>query len=179
MIYQLSQDYYVRGLQENDLDGDYPTWFEDQEINNYNSHGKFPKNKYWFQSYYDSLNNEEHLVWAICHTSDGHIGNISLQSISFINRNAELAILIGNKKHWGQSVGIRAAEALIKHGFLKLNLERIYCGTADTNLGMKNLALKLGMTEEGRRRNHLFLEGNWVDAIEYGILRTEFIKRNS
>jgi RimJ/RimL family protein N-acetyltransferase len=55
-----------------------------------------------------------------------------------------------------------------------LNLERIHCGTAAGNAGMQGLARKLGMREEGRRRSHLFLEGERVDVLEYGILREEF-----
>jgi len=39
---------------------------------------------------------------------------------------------------------------------------------------MRKLALAMGMREEGRRRNHLWLDGGWVDVIEFGILRAEF-----
>ena len=38
---------------------------------------------------------------------------------------------------------------------------------------MRRLALGLGMREEGCRRAHLWLDGSWVDMIEYGILRKE------
>ena len=66
-----------------------------------------------------------------------------------------------------------AARAIIEHGFRKLNLHRIYCGTAGTNTAMKRLAVKLGMTQEGTRRQHVFLDGCWADVIEYGLLRIE------
>jgi RimJ/RimL family protein N-acetyltransferase len=177
MIYQLPNGYYVRGLRESDLDGPYPEWFENQEANRYNSHGNFPRTKKWFRGFYENLDGEDRIVWAICHKEDGHIGSISLQSLSFINRNAEFAILIGDNRHWGKSVGVNAGLILLRHGFLKLNIERVYCGTAATNLSMQKLALKLGMLEEGRRRKHLFLEGAWVDMLEYGILKDEFMKR--
>ncbi|MBM4229579.1 MAG: GNAT family N-acetyltransferase [Gammaproteobacteria bacterium] len=39
---------------------------------------------------------------------------------------------------------------------------------------MQKLARALGMQEEGRRRSALFLEGAWVDVLEYGVLRDEF-----
>jgi len=71
-------------------------------------------------------------------------------------------------------VGQEAAHRLIEHGFFKLNLERVHCGTTSNNIGMRRLALNLGMREEGVRRRHLFIEGEWVDMIEYGLLRTEF-----
>ena len=173
MSIQLGKDYYVRAFQEEDLYGAYPSWFEDQEVCKYNSHGNFFKTSEYFREFYKSLNSEDRVVWGICHNQDGHIGNISLQSISLINRNAEFAILLGDKRHWGKGVGGLAGATLISHGFRNLNLERIYCGTAETNNGMRKLATSLGMREEGRRRSHLYLSGEWVDVIEYGILRSD------
>ncbi|WP_419902617.1 GNAT family N-acetyltransferase [Kiloniella sp.] len=177
MIYQLPNDYYVRALRESDLGNAYPAWFEDQKATRYNSHGKFPKTQNWFQEFYEGLNREDRVVWAVCHKADGHIGNVSLQGLSFVNRNAEFAILIGDRRHWGKSLGLDVGRTLFRHGFLKLNLTRIYCGTAENNFGMKKLAQKLGMQEEGRRRKHLFLDGEWVDMLEFGVLRDEFLDR--
>jgi len=179
MIYKVSSEYFVRPLCENDIYGPYPSWFEDQDVCRYNSHGVFPKTEGWFKAFYDNLNSEEQIVWAICHRTDGHIGNISLNGISLINRNAEFAILVGDRRHWQKSVGVDAGTALLRHGFLKLNLERVYCGTAATNNGMQALAKRLGMVEEGRRRKHLFLEGDWVDMLEFGVLKEEFLGRDS
>lgn len=175
-MYDLQSGYYVRSMRETDLRGNYPTWFEDQEVTRYSTHGKFLKNDTWFRGFYDDLNREDRVVWAICHNDDGHIGNASLQQISFVNRNAEFAILIGDKRHWGKSLGANVGEMALRHGFLKLNLERIYCGTAQTNVAMQKLASKLGMQEEGLRRSHLYLEGKWIDMLEYGILKREFLE---
>lgn len=176
MIYELNREYYIRSLKESDLDGPYPSWFEDQDVCKYNSHGSFQKNKNWFRTFYEGLNKEDQVVWAICHKEDGHIGNVALQNLSFINRHAAFSILLGNKKHWGKSVGQLVGQALLQHGFNKLNLNKIYCGTAATNKGMIKLASTLGMSEEGRKRQHLFLEGEWVDVIEYGVLKSEFMQ---
>ncbi|MBU0689933.1 MAG: GNAT family N-acetyltransferase [Gammaproteobacteria bacterium] len=174
MIYQLNKDYFVRALSESDLEGAYPGWFEDQEVCRYNSHGKFFQAREYFREYLNDSNRKDRIVWAICHVVDGHIGNVSLQDISLINRTAEFAILLGDKRHWGKGVGTLVGRKLLEHGFEKLGLERIHCGTAATNKGMKKLAATLGMSLEGTRRKHLFLEGARVDMLEYGILRTEF-----
>lgn len=173
MIYKLNDEYFVRSLQESDLAGPYMSWFEDQDVCRYNAHGKFFKTAAYFRSFYESLDSEDRIVWAICHNTDGHIGNISLQGISSINRNAEFAILLGDKRHWGKGVAKMAGRKLVQHGFDKLNLERIYCGTAASNEAMKKLALTLGMVQEGCRRSHLYLDGGWVDVIEYGLLRRD------
>ena len=176
MIYVLNEQYFVRPLAAEDVQGAYPTWFEDQDVCRYNAHGKFFKARSYFLDYANDQNREDRVVWAVCHRADGHIGNVSLQEISFINRTAEFAILLGDRRHHGKGVGLLVGRKLLEHGFDKLNLERIYCGTAATNAGMRKLALALGMTLEGTRREHLFLEGARVDMVEYGVLRGEFAR---
>lgn len=178
MIYQLNNFYFVRTLAEKDLEGNYLTWFEDQDVCQNNSHGKFFKTEEYFREYIRCLNQEDRVVWAICHKEDGHVGNICLQEISFVNRTAEFAILLGDKRHWRKGLGLLAGKKLLAHGFDKLNLERIYCGTAATNEGMIQLALALGMSHEGTRRQHLFLDGKRVDLLEYGVLRSETKKND-
>lgn len=177
MIYQLNQDYFLRALTAQDLAGPYASWFDDQEVCRYNSHGKLFRPRAYFESYLSDIDQQDRVVLAICHVADGHIGNVSLQDISLINRTAEFAIVLGDKRHWHKRVGALAGVALVSHGFQKLNLERIYCGTAATNLGMQKLAQDLGMVLEGTRRQHLFLEGARVDVLEYGVLRSEFENR--
>ncbi len=174
MIYTLHDDYYVRPLCVSDLTGPYPSWFEDQAVCRYNSHGKFFKTEGWFRTYVENLDAEDRVVWAICHATAGHIGNVSLQGLSFINRSAEFAIILGAPGHSGKGVATAASRQLLRHGFDKLNLHRVYCGTAATNSGMIRLASAMGMTEEGRRRQALFLDGAWVDMLEFGVLREEF-----
>lgn len=174
MIYQLSEKYFVRTLRESDLDGPYMSWFEDQKVCAYNSHGKLFKTRDYFRNYITCQNGGDQVVWAICHQTHGHIGNISLQLISLINRNADFGVLIGDDRHWGKGVALQAGLKMLYHGFFKLNLKRIYCQTAASNVPMKGLAKKLGMTEEGCRRSHFYLDGKWMDMIEYGILHDEF-----
>jgi len=176
MIYSIGEDYYVRVLHESDVSGMYPMWFQDQEVCKFNSHGKFFKTESHLREYIIQQNFDREIVWAICHSVDGHIGNISLQEISFVNRSAEFAIIIGDKRHWGKGVGLKAGKKLLEHGFKKLNLKRVGCGLASTNTGMKNLAIRLGMSSEGQRRQALYLDGERVDILEFGILDEDFFK---
>lgn len=174
VIYTIADGYYVRPLDEADLAGPYPSWFQDQEVTRYSSHGKFAYGLEHYRGFIRSLDHQTTVLWAICHDADGHIGNISLQGISAVNQNAEFAILMGDRRHWGRGVARAAGKTLLSHGFSKLNLQRIYCGTAATNVAMSRLAVSLGMQEEGRRRNQLWLDGAWVDVVEYGLLRSEW-----
>ena len=118
-----------------------------------------------------ALQSNTSLVLAVIDTkTEKHIGNISLQNINWIDRNAEIAFLLGEKDFWGKGVMLEAGELLINHGFESLNLHKIYCGTSSDNSGMQKLAEKLKMEKEGIRKEALFKNGVYHDIIEFGIL---------
>lgn len=174
----LGKNVYLRALEEKDLDGNYVSWLNNAEVCRYNSHHVFPYTREAARSYIESaLTSKMLLVLAIVSKKkDLHIGNVSLQNINHINQSAEFAILIGEKDCWGKGYSQEAASLIISHGFMELNLNRIYCGTTADNIAMQKLAERLGMKEEGRRRSAAFKSGKFVDVLEYGILRKEFLK---
>jgi ribosomal-protein-alanine N-acetyltransferase len=170
---------YLRSLEENDLDGNYVQWLNDEEVCKYNSHHVFPYSyesaKYYIKNIIDL---PDALVLAIVLKENNfHIGNVSLQRINYISRNAEFAILLGERAYWGKGYSNEAARLIIGHGFSELNLHRISCGTSSINISMQKLALSLGMSEEGRRRESMYKHGQFFDIIEYGILSHEFVNR--
>jgi len=162
----------LRALNETDIDGNYSKWLNDHEIIQFNSHGRFPMTTAKLEQYVKNSNDlDNSLVLAIDEKSTNeHIGNISLQAINWIDRNAEIAFLLGEKNYWGKGIMFEAGELIIEHGFNSLNLHRIYCGTSSQNIGMQKLAEKLGMIKEGIRKEDLFKNGLYHDTIEYGIL---------
>ena len=93
-----------------------------------------------------------------------------MQSINWIDRNAEIAFLLGEISFWGKSIMLEAGTLLLDHAFNVLNLHRVYCGTSEVNIGMQKLAEKLGMTIEGRRKEAIFKNGVYSDIIEFGII---------
>lgn len=162
----------LRMLREEDIYGSYARWLNDAEVTLYNSHGRFPmsieKLRDFVQNAYASNSS---LVLAVCDIQSGsHIGNISLQSISWVDRSAEIAFLLGEKEFWGKGVMLEAGRIMIRHAFEVLNLHRIHCGTSSENIGMQKLAEKLGMNLEGVRKHAHFKNGIYLDVFEYGIL---------
>lgn len=166
---------YLRILNEQDIEGNYAMWLNDPEITHFNSHGRFPMTVDKLKKYVkESYISDTILVLAVIdNETDKHIGNISLQSIDWINKSAEIAFLLGEKKYWGKNIMFEAGSLLIDHGFKMLNLHRIYCGTSSENIGMQKLANKLGMIKEGQRKDALFKNGKYLDVIEYGIIVKE------
>lgn len=166
----------LRALSEKDLSEQYLQWLNDEEVCRNNSHAIFPNTEEKMHAYYNSIKDQfRNVVMAIIDTpSSKHIGNVSLQNINWISRNAEFAILLGDKQFWGGGYGEEAARLIVEYGFSHLNLHRIYCGTLDGNTGMQKLALKLKMKQEGLRREAIYKNSIYHDILEYGVLRNEF-----
>ena len=176
MLYELNKEYYVRSLKNKDLEGPYMDWFDDQDVCQYNSHGKFSKSDEYYKKYISTIGQERNeLIWAICSEKDGHIGNVGLTDISFVNRKAEFGIIIGNKHHWSKGVAKMASQRILLHAFKKLNLNRVYCCVVELNIGMLKLANSVGMKKEGVLRMNSWVNGAWVNDIQFGIIADEFI----
>ena len=177
----LGKDIYLRALVDNDSEGPYSTWFNDAEVCKGNSHHIYPHSINDVLDYIKSVNRDHfQLILAIVDLKDeSHVGNIGLDKINHINRTADLTIIIGDKSYWGRGYGKEAASLICNHGFFVLNLNRIGCGTFENNARMRKLAKYLGMVEEGRRRQAVYKLGRYVDVIEYGVLRSEYIARFS
>jgi len=169
------ESYALRELRVEDVDGNYGRWLNDSEIVRYNSHGRIPMSRSRLLDYVQSTAaSDAHIVLAVIDLADSnHIGNISLQAINWVDRNAEIAFLLGERKYWGEGVMFEVGSLLIAHGFNSLNLHRIYCGTSSDNTGMQKLALKLGMKAEGTRKDAIYNNGEYFDLLEYGILNDQ------
>ena len=138
------------------IHSDYKFWFNRPEVVSKNSHGLFPYSpdtdiKETLQ--YD----ESRIIWSILVKGPKHIGNVSLQRIDLINRSAEIAIVIGEPDYYGKGVATFAVKEICEHGFKKLGLNRIWSGTAATNIGMQKVFEKLGFKKEGIFKEAMFL----------------------
>jgi len=169
---------YLRSLIDEDSEGEYLKWFNDEEVCHGNSHHIFPHTKRKILEYisYSQKSHDELILAIVLKSNDKHIGNIAFQNINLIYRSADLTIILGDKSIWGQGYGSEASKLLVRHGFCSLNFHRISCATFDSNIAMKKLALSLGMKEEGRRCEAVYKNGRYLDIIEYGILKYDYEK---
>jgi [ribosomal protein S5]-alanine N-acetyltransferase len=166
---------YLRPLEKEDIKGNYRKWFNDQEVCLHNTHGVFPVTTVDLEKYLDSAVQDKLALGIFDAKSHDHIGNVSLQQIDWVSRNAEFAIIIGEKKYWRGGYGKEVANLLIYHGFIRMNLERIYCGTIESNKAMQKLAESMLMKKEGVRRGAFFVKGKYIDIYDYGLLKKEYL----
>jgi RimJ/RimL family protein N-acetyltransferase len=170
---------YLRPLAEEDLTKEYQSWLNDAEICQYNSHAIFPYSFEDLKRFFERSKQPGSTDVVLAIVSKGnnkHIGNISLQNIDWVSREAEFAILLGDKSYWNKGIASEAALLICDYGFKRLNLNRIQCGTSSENTPMQKLAKKMKMLQEGVRRQAMYKMGKHVDIIEYGVLKDEFYK---
>lgn len=175
-VFLRNEHVLLRPLELSDLEGNYPSWFDDEVVCSGNNHHRFPYNRESMTNYiHQSQSGQGQLVLAIIDAkTQQHVGNVAIANIDWINRSADLTIIIGERGKWQSGYGYNACYLIVKHAFKSLQLNRISMGTFETNLGMQRIGEKLGFKQEGRRRQAIFKDGVYVDVLEYGLLAAEF-----
>ena len=100
-----------------------------------------------------------------------HIGNITLGSINFIHRSAEINIMIGDRSAWGVGYGGDAVGALTKHAFENMALSRVWAESP--NPAFNAMVRKLGWCFEGLKRSAFFCGGGLISLECWACLKVE------
>jgi RimJ/RimL family protein N-acetyltransferase len=102
------------------------------------------------------------------------IGNCGAFGIEWVNRCAELGIMIGDKSAWNKGYGTEAMVLLLRHCFETLNLNRAFLRVHASNLRAQRAYQKAGFVEEGRLRQSVFKHGRYDDVMIMSVLRSEW-----
>lgn len=107
------------------------------------------------------------------------IGMLSLGNIDRTQRRAEPGrFLIGDEAAAkGIPAAAEAMKLLYELAFDQLALRRVYGTVAADNVLMIKWQAYLGMVEEGRLREHYFIDGRFQDAVVFGLLEDEYRRR--
>jgi diamine N-acetyltransferase len=134
----------------------------------------------WFERALEGDPNEKPLAIEV---KDGEgwklIGNCGLFGIEWVNRSAELGILIGDKSAWNNGFGTETMVLLLRHGFETLNLNRLFLRVYGANVRAVRAYQKAGFIEEGRMREAVFKNGRYDDIIIMSVLRSEWKTQES
>jgi RimJ/RimL family protein N-acetyltransferase len=108
-----------------------------------------------------------------------YLGSTDLHNINWVNRSAEVGIVIGDKPSWGKGYGTDAMRVLLRFAFDRLNLNRVSLRVFDYNPRAIASYEKCGFQREGVLRQDKYLAGEYHDTIVMGILASEYRARLS
>ncbi|RYP85577.1 N-acetyltransferase [Nocardioides guangzhouensis] len=83
--------------------------------------------------------------------------------------HAEMGLSV-RRDRWGQGYATEAAAALLGFGFDELGLRRVWATCRPDNVASRRVLEKIGMSVEGRLRDHVLLRGTWQDSVLYAAL---------
>ena len=153
-------------------------WLNDPEIR----HGlllylpmSIAEEENWFDQMLERPAVEHPLVIEIKKEHDWYaVGNCGVHNIDWRCRSAEVGIFIGEKQIWNQGYGTETMRLLLKHGFETMNLNRISLDVYANNLNAIRSYEKAGFILEGRKRQAMYLDGDYVDILLMSVLRAEW-----
>jgi len=91
------------------------------------------------------------------------------------NRSCEFGYTI-NPRYRGQGLGGQMIASCIDHVFkdTELDLNKLYCQTAEFNIPSVKILEKLGLNRDGVLREHHELDGKLWNDLVYSVLRAEW-----
>jgi RimJ/RimL family protein N-acetyltransferase len=87
--------------------------------------------------------------FAIDNLKGEHIGNCMYYDIDERRKQAELGILIGDRKYWDKGYGTDAVITMVNYIFESTPLQRIHLSTLDWNIRAQKSFSKCGFTPRG------------------------------
>lgn len=167
---------WIRPLENEDIEAFY-RWYNDQEVNLWSS-GAWPLNTLLSKDaieerFFESDSDERR--YAILNLKQELIGTIGFRETNIPARSATLFIVIGEKKYWGQGYGSDALNTFLHFLFSQWNFHRLSLDTWDGNHRAIKAYEKLGFKLEGTLRDARFVNGDYHDALIFGVLRSEFL----
>ena len=104
------------------------------------------------------------------------VGVCGLTSIDRLNRNAEFSLYIA-PEYQKQKIAEKALLTLFYHGFKNMGLHLIWGETFENNHA-QSLFAKIGMVQDGRRREFYWKDGKFWDAILFSVKSDEFLLKH-
>jgi RimJ/RimL family protein N-acetyltransferase len=105
------------------------------------------------------------------------IGGCRIEIHSAVHAGGDIGYVLA-REAWGDGHATEAAQALVRFGFERLGLHRIWATCDVDNQPSARVLEKLGMRREARLRQNVRRRGEWRDSHLYAILEPEWRERS-
>jgi len=155
-----------------DISDRYLSWLVDDEVNKFSRRlGKPPESAENVRTWLASRAKDEQ-VFAIHAPDLGHIGNVKYGPVNWSNLAADISILVGEVRSWGQGFGAEAIYLVSKHLFIDRKINRL--SAASINPAFIHMVEKLGWQREGIQREESRICGQFYDSVLLSMLKRDF-----
>ena len=157
---------HLREVRESDAEGAYYEWMNDAEVTRFLEARHFPQSVEDIKEYIETLNNSSNDVFLAIIENDhnAHIGNIRLGGMDWLNRFAEIGLVI-DKPYWGRGIGPEAIALVSNYAFNTLGLNKVWAGILAPNVASIRAFEKAGFTVDGVLHRQYLFQGAHVDDI--------------
>lgn len=171
----IGKNVYLKGMEKGDLPN-LVKWINDSEMTHYLFMGDRPAHlELLAEQWEKDIRNPNEIVFAVVEKKkDKMIGWGGLYSINWISRSAEYRVFIGNKNCRDKGIGTEVNRIIIKYGFEKLNLNKVWLGVNTSHKAAVRSYEKAGFVKEGVLRQEIFRNNQYYDAVRMSILRNEY-----
>lgn len=158
---------FLRPLEEKDVGEDYLGWMRDPQVVQYLADATQVHTLESLRTFVRSMSSSarDHLLGIFLAEGGEHIGNIKIGNVREVHRSADLGLIIGRRSAWGKGYGTEAVALATRCAFEQLDLNKLWAGMYAENVGCYRAFTRAGYREVGRFHQHMFFNGQFVDAI--------------
>ena len=117
------------------------------------------------------------IMFTIENLNGESVGGINLNSIDERNGTFSIGIVI-DKEYRGKGYGTRAMKILLKYAFLERRLNKFNDYVLEGNEASARMMQKIGCVREGVRRQVVYINGQYLDFILFGLTKDEYIEKH-
>lgn len=121
-------------------------------------------------SFIENSFDEKNQHFAITDEKDVYQGTISLKNISYLDCNAEYAIVLRSDA-LGKGYSQKATREILEYAFNSLKLNKVYLNVLEINIRARRFYEKVGFKSEGVFLRHSYIQNEFHNLCWYAIFR--------
>ncbi len=176
--YLVGERVYLRPLEQEDA-ALLASWFNDSQVTRTLLMNR-PVSVEWERTFLANLYGPDktNLILGVAvRETDRLIGTVGLRDVDARARHACFGIALGERAEWGKGYGSDATALIVKHAFEGMNLNRVWLLVHADHARAIRAYERAGFKREGLLRQHAYREGQYVDEVVMGVLRSEWSAR--
>lgn len=130
--------------------------------------------KHWYEQ--NTQKHSNRIMFMVTTKTGKSIGVCGLTHMNTTDKNASIAIIIGEKKYHNKGFGMEVLQLLVNYGFTKIKLHRIEAEIFSYNQNSIHLFKKMNFKEEAIMRNSLWRQGKWWDIYTFSLIQSDYTK---